>query len=112
MTGTNEENEATVEIGFMDKVRKCMGKLTFLPNAVAMYYCATDPKTSPPVKAVLYGALAYFVLPLDFINDAVSGVGFMDDAIVIGSALKMCSSYITDEHRDKARNMMSSVIPS
>lgn len=109
--GTAAQNEATVERGIFSKVTKFLGKLTFLQDAMAMYYCARDEATPFPVKAALFSALAYFVLPVDLVNDAIPVVGFADDAVLITTTLSMCGSYIKDEHREQARSMIGSLIP-
>jgi uncharacterized membrane protein YkvA (DUF1232 family) len=55
------------------------------------------------VKAVLFAALAYFVMPFDLIPDFVAGFGFTDDAAVLALALSLVAGNITDEHRRRAR---------
>jgi uncharacterized membrane protein YkvA (DUF1232 family) len=42
--------------------------------------------TKVPWKSMLYavGAVVYFVAPIDFIPDFIAGIGFLDDAAVIG----------------------------
>jgi uncharacterized membrane protein YkvA (DUF1232 family) len=55
------------------------------------------------VKAVLVGALAYFVLPFDAIPDALPLVGFTDDAAVLLTALRMVAGHMRAEHREAAR---------
>src|SRR3546814_3525110 len=52
-------------------------------EAAAAWYCARDPETSMRVKATLLAALAYFVMPADFIPDFVAVFGFTDDATVL-----------------------------
>ena len=39
--------------------------------------------------AALTGALIYVVSPIDLILDFIPGIGFLDDAIVIGLAIKL-----------------------
>jgi hypothetical protein len=56
-------DQARVEAGFWDKLRRTIPRIPFLDEAVAAYYCATDPATPLKAKAILYGALAYFSCP-------------------------------------------------
>jgi uncharacterized membrane protein YkvA (DUF1232 family) len=70
---------------------------------VAAFHCATDRATPMPVRATLLGALAYFILPVDFIPDILLGLGYTDDAAVLLTAFTTCKTYITDDHRAKAR---------
>ncbi len=68
-----------------------------------MWYCATDKATPLRAKAILAAAVAYFVLPFDFIPDLIPGLGFTDDFAVITIALKTLGSHITEYHWQKAR---------
>ena len=69
-----QRDKARVEKGFWAKVRRTLGRVPFLEEAVAAYYCAIDRETPVQVKAILMGALAYFVLPLlDVRLDAADG---------------------------------------
>jgi len=92
-----------VERGFWDKVRRTLGYVPFLEEAVAAYYCALDRNTPLQVKAVLMGALAYFVLPADLIPDFIAWFGFGDDAAVLYAAIRTVAPHIKPQHRDRAR---------
>ena len=46
------------------------------------------PATPMRAKTILIGALAYFILPLDFLPDFAPLIGFSDDAAVLALALK------------------------
>lgn len=98
-----KRDEARVERGFWDKVRRYARHVPFLEDVLAAYYCAADRSTPMQVKAVLLGALAYFVLPLDLIPDFITGLGFTDDAAVLFAAIRTVAAHITPEHRRAAR---------
>ena len=97
------DDEAIVRDGFWRKVRATLGKVPFSEDAVAAFYCATDAATPVAIRATLFGALAYFVMPFDAIPDVFLGLGFTDDAAVLVAAFTAARSYITPHHRDKAR---------
>jgi uncharacterized membrane protein YkvA (DUF1232 family) len=99
-------DKARLEGGFWDKVRHTLGRVPFVEEAVAAYYCALDPKTPLQVKAILLAALAYFVVPADMIPDFIAGFGFTDDAAVLAAALGIVAPAITEQHRDKAHNAL------
>jgi len=62
-----------------------------------------DPVTPLHVKAVLFGALAYFIMPIDLIPDVIAWVGFTDDAAVLYAALRTIAPHIKDRHRAEAK---------
>jgi uncharacterized membrane protein YkvA (DUF1232 family) len=97
------DDEGVVEEGIWRKVRETIGKIPFTEDAVAAYYCAVDRATPLSAKAILMGALAYFVMPADVIPDFIAGLGYTDDAAVLIAALKAISNHLRPEHRDKAR---------
>ena len=102
-------DEAQVRQGFWRKLARHAGKVPFLDEALAGYYCAIDRHTPLAAKAVLMAALAYFVLPGDLVPDLIPALGFTDDAAVIYAALRAVGSQITGEHREKARAALASL---
>ena len=96
-------DKARVEHGFWAKVRRTLGRVPFLEEAVAAYYCAVDRETPMQVKALLMGSLAYFVMPADMIPDFIAWMGFADDATVLAIAIRSVEPHIKPRHRDRAR---------
>jgi len=96
-------DEARVRRGFWPKVGRVAARLPFAEDFLAAYYCAFDRATPLQVRAALLAALAYFVLPFDFIPDLLPLVGYADDAAVLLTALRLVSSHMRDEHRAAAR---------
>jgi uncharacterized membrane protein YkvA (DUF1232 family) len=88
---------------FWIKFKRVVAKLPFAEDLLAAYYCAFDRETPRHVQAALLGAIAYFILPFDFIPDMLPVLGFTDDAAVLATALRMVASHITPEHREAAR---------
>jgi uncharacterized membrane protein YkvA (DUF1232 family) len=72
-------NAARVQREFWPKFRRVARRLPFAEELLAAYFCAVDRRTPLHVKAVLMGALAYFVMPTDLIPDFVAGLGYTDD---------------------------------
>ena len=77
--------------------------MPFAEDLLAAYYCAFDRETPRHVQAALLAAIAYFILPFDFIPDMLPVLGFTDDAAVLATAIRMVASHITDDHRAAAR---------
>jgi uncharacterized membrane protein YkvA (DUF1232 family) len=96
-------DQARVERSFWDKMRKYIRRVPFVEEAVAGYYCAIDPATPLQVKAVLFGALAYFVLPIDIVPDVIAWIGFTDDAAVLYAAIRTVAPHINGSHRAQAK---------
>lgn len=102
-------DEDKVREGFWPKLATTAAKIPFADEALAAYYCATDSATPLKVKATLFGALAYFILPLDVIPDVILGLGFTDDMAVLITAVTLMRSHITQAHRDRARETLAAI---
>ena len=92
-----------VRKSFWIKIKRVAAKLPFAEDLLAAYYCAFDRQTPRHVQAALLGAIAYFIIPFDFITDVLPVLGFTDDAAVLATALRMVATHILPEHRDAAR---------
>jgi len=98
-----------VREGFWPKMLKFVARVPFASEALAAFYCATDPATPTKVKGMLLAALAYFVVPVDLIPDLLPGIGFTDDLTVLATTIGMLAGHITDEHRRKAREALKAL---
>ena len=96
-------DEQKLQRDFWRKLKSALADLPFAEDLLAAYYCAFDRQTPRHVQAALLGAIAYFVLPFDFIPDMLPVLGFTDDAAVLATAIRMVASHITPDHRDAAR---------
>ncbi|MDQ7249532.1 YkvA family protein [Dongia sedimenti] len=105
-----ERDRARVNNGFWPKIRRVARRIPFMGELLAAYYATLDPKTPLQVKAVLMGALAYFVLPVDVIPDFIAGFGFTDDAAVLYAAIRSVAGSIRDEHRQRAKQMLDKAL--
>ena len=99
-------NETRVRAGFWPKIRASIAYIPFAEDAVAAYYCAFDRETPLYARATLWGALAYFVLPLDAVPDYLPILGFADDATALATALRMMASHMKPEHREAAKRAL------
>jgi uncharacterized membrane protein YkvA (DUF1232 family) len=79
-------------------------------NALKLYYSAKDENTPAWAKTVIYGALAYFILPLDAIPDFLP-IGYTDDLTTLIAAITTVSLYITKEHAEKAKQKIKQWFP-
>jgi uncharacterized membrane protein YkvA (DUF1232 family) len=97
------QDRDSVRRRFWIKFKQVVAKIPFAEDLLAAYYCAFDRETPRHVQAALLGALAYFILPFDFMPDMLPILGFTDDAAVLATAIRMVSSHITPDHREAAR---------
>lgn len=102
-----EEDEAArsdrVRRKFWSTFRRAARFIPFSEELVAAYYCALDPATPHRVRAILLGALAYFILPFDAVPDIIAGLGFTDDVTVLVATISLVRAHISEKHRAKAR---------
>ncbi|MCP1999559.1 YkvA family protein [Nitrobacter winogradskyi] len=88
---------------FWGKLKRVVAHVPFAEDLLAAYYCAFDKQTPRHVQASLLGAIAYFIIPLDFVPDMLPVLGFTDDAAVLATAIRIVAAHITPEHREAAR---------
>ena len=100
------QDRARVRKQFWIKLKRFVATLPFAEDLLSAYYCAFDRQTPRHVQAALLGAIAYFVLPFDFIPDMLPVLGFTDDAAVLAAAIRTVASHITPAHRDAAREAL------
>lgn len=77
-----------------------------IEKALWLYYAAQQPNTPAWARTVIYGALAYFVLPVDAVPDAIPVAGFTDDLGALAAALGTVSMYVTDQVKTMASEKM------
>jgi len=91
---------------FWAKLKGALARIPFAEDLVAAYHCAMDRDTPGYVRVVLFGALAYFVLPADLVPDMLAGLGFTDDASVIAAAIAAVGRHLEPKHREQARRSL------
>jgi uncharacterized membrane protein YkvA (DUF1232 family) len=100
-------DERELEHEFWRKLKRLVASLPFAEDLLVVHYCAFDRETPVQVKAVLLGAIAYFVLPMDFIPDYIPLIGYTDDAAVLAAAIKLVTAHITPAHREAAQRTLA-----
>ena len=101
------EWEKRVRNDFWSKIRRLAGKLPFVEDIVAAYYCALDKETPLRVKGILFAALGYFILPADTIPDVIFGLGFTDDIAVLTAALAAVRAHLKPAHLAAAKEALA-----
>jgi uncharacterized membrane protein YkvA (DUF1232 family) len=104
------KDRESVRRRFWAKFKRVAAGLPFAEDLLSAYYCAFDRQTPRHVQAALLGALAYFILPFDFIPDMLPVLGYTDDAAVLATAIRLVAAHITLEHREAARAALKRVV--
>lgn len=77
--------------------------LEVVEKALFLYYAAQKPETPIWAKTTVYGALAYFISPVDAIPDVIPVVGYADDLGVLVAAVTSIAIYIDSEVKAQAQ---------
>ena len=107
LTRRMTRDEAGLRRKLWRKLLREAASLPFAEEVLTAHYCAFDRKTPIYVKAVLVGAIVYFVVPDHLIPKYISLIGLADDAAVIALAIKAVSTHIKPEHREAARRTLA-----
>ena len=97
------------ETSFWDKLKNFALKAgsEVIEKALFLYYAAQRPETPTWARTVIFGALAYFISPVDAIPDVIPVAGFTDDLGALAAAIGVVSMYITDEVKAQARQKLN-----
>lgn len=98
------------EAAFWEKVKKIASKagVKTIYYALVLYYTLTDPATPAKYKAVIMGALGYFILPFDLLPDLLPFAGLADDWAALVAAVAYVASAITPDIKNRARAKVTS----
>ncbi|MCI6861258.1 MAG: DUF1232 domain-containing protein [Prevotella sp.] len=96
------------EQGLKEKLSKIARKagIKMAYAVLVAFYAVQSDALSFKEKARLYGALGYFILPVDLIPDAILGMGYSDDLAALVYVLHTVSSNITPEVKQRAREKL------
>jgi len=107
LTGRLGRGEHDLRRKFWRRLLREAASLPFAEQLLTAHYCAFDRQTPLYVKAILVGAIAYFIVPDHLIPKYVSLIGFADDAAVLATAFKAVSSHVKPEHRAAAQRTLA-----
>ncbi|MFV0477342.1 MAG: YkvA family protein [Parahaliea sp.] len=112
-TGTPRENEAYEdsynEENYWQKLKNYarIAGHELVEKSLMLHYAAQRKETPAWARATIYGALGYFIAPVDAIFDMTPAAGYADDLGVIVLAVATVSHFINDEVRQKASEKAS-----
>jgi uncharacterized membrane protein YkvA (DUF1232 family) len=76
-------------------------------KALTLYFTARAATTPTWAKAIIFGALGYFILPFDAIPDFVPLLGYSDDLGMISAAALAVAAFMKPDHREQAEAMLT-----
>ena len=71
-----------------------------------LHYVLKSPDVPLEDKAKIYGALGYFILPIDLIPDFIPAVGYSDDVAALAFALHAVWKNVTPEIKEQAQRKL------
>ena len=88
--------------------------LLLIPNFLKLLYRLTSDKRVPlREKAILFGAVAYVLSPLDFLPDAIPVLGQIDDllliALIVQRFMNSVNRRVVLEHWDGGENLLVTI---
>ena len=94
--------------GLMSKIKETAKKagLRAIYMALLLYYALESPTISVMDKAIIYGALGYFISPIDIVPDILPLIGLTDDIAVLAWAFSRVKHNVTDLTREKAKTKL------
>lgn len=96
------------EEGLWEKIASVAKKagIKVIYNALLLYYTAQADTTSFTQKGIIYGALGYFILPVDLIPDPIPVVGFSDDLAALAACLATVAISVTPAIQEQAKDRL------
>src|SRR4249920_870597 len=78
---------ALIAAGRREDARALAG---FIPDCLVLVSrLARDQRISKPKRAALFLVLGYLALPIDLVPDFLPGIGQLDDAVLVGMAIRL-----------------------
>lgn len=96
------------EEGLWNKVKRYSKKVgsTAVYAILLLYFVMQKEDLPAKAKAIIIGALGYFILPFDLIPDPIPGVGYSDDIAILLAALWQVAMYIDADVKNKAKEKL------
>ena len=103
---TNElMTQATTKVNEkQNSLGDAFGKIELLIELIKAYSKGDYRNISKSTLATVIGAILYFVSPIDMIPDFIIGLGIVDDAAVIGYAIKKISGELDEFEKWKSKS--------
>ena len=96
------------ESDFLAKITKAAKKagIKVVYLALLLYYVLSSPKVKTADKGKIWGALGYFILPIDLIPDFIPVAGYTDDLAALLWAFYAVAKNVTPEIESRAKQKL------
>ena len=96
------------ESGLWKKVKSVAKKagIKTIYMVLLLHYVLKSPDVPLEDKAKIYGALGYFILPIDLIPDFIPAVGYSDDVAALAFSLHAVWKNVTPEIKEQAQRKL------
>lgn len=96
------------EDGLWKKIKKYSKKVgsSAVYAILLLYFVLQKEEVPMKNKAIIVGALGYFIFPIDLIPDVTPGVGYTDDIGILLAALWQVSIYIDTDVKNQAKEKL------
>lgn len=93
------------EEAYWDKLKRIARKVgvKMVYYSLVLYEILVDKETPAKYRAVIAGALGYFILPTDLIPDFLPAVGFADDWAALLAAIVFVAKAVTPDVKARAK---------
>lgn len=101
-------NKHYSEDGLWNKIKKYSKKAgsSAVYAVLLLYFVLQKEEVPTKNKAIIIGALGYFIFPFDLIPDVAAGVGYADDIGVLLAALWQVAMYIDTDVKNQAKEKL------
>jgi len=89
----------------LDYGKRAGAKVVFA--ALLLFYAVKSERMPLKEKAIVVGALGYFIFPFDIIPDFIPVVGYADDFAVLYATVRMVVSFIDEQVINDARSRLN-----
>ena len=76
-----------------------------------LFYALRSDKISVKDRTIIFGALGYFILPLDILPDLIPLLGYTDDLGALAIAIGRVAMNIDDDVKSRARTKLGEWFP-
>lgn len=90
------------------KVAKMAG-VKVIYTVFLLYYTLLDDTFPSKDKLIIIGALGYFILPFDFLPDAIPFLGYTDDLLALIFAVRKVYMHVTPEIKEKSKKQVRAI---